>query len=175
MTGPAARTRSRRPFVVMACVLGALILFWALVGVGLMVHPRSRAVIEAAVRFGGAVQDGTEAPGTQALLALGCDQAAVIPVGEAVALLQDLAPEAPPPEVGPEASGISWVYCRNHLGSAASPSCEAVAETYAAEVRPMDRFLVVVRRPGDTQCQGYFDPAGRRMGDVGPNLELESP
>jgi hypothetical protein len=174
-TPPVSAKRSRRPLVVMGWLMLALVAFWVLVFAGLMLHPRSRAVIDAAVRFTRTFTAGMDAPGTGALLALGCDQAAVFPVGEALALIQEIGPGPADAELSPAAAEAPLVFCRKQAGSTARPSCRDVARVYSAEARPQGRFLVVVHQPGDTRCTGFFDAEGRWLADLEAELAPPTP
>lgn len=111
-----------------------------------------------------ATYQGMHAPGTDALRALGCDQAMVMPMNETVAIGSLFT------DAGPSAASLADYV--NILCSVRSrdpnPTCDQVAATYtSAADRPKAKFMVVVTSSAlsgnNTLCAEWYSPDGTRL------------
>ncbi|MCC7411586.1 MAG: RDD family protein [Gammaproteobacteria bacterium] len=108
-------------------------------------------------------------PGAVALRTIGCD-AQVLTVGQAFALVEPFLARR---VHDVRAADVPYVTCTPQTPT--PPDCATVATTFAQVFAlPPPQLVVVVRGDSVSRnlCQGYYTPAGKRLGGVGPGGEL---
>jgi hypothetical protein len=160
--------------VALYVVLGLGVLLIVIAGIGSWLFLRSeegQRVLEAARQGVEWAEDAAQAPGTAELRESGCETAMVTRFGQ----MLDLAAEFLPEETrdGIEENPLAeetLVLCLLGVFSDAEADCGEVARVYGASVPDApERFVVVVQKQGRSQqqCQGFFAPDGRFLGELG--------
>lgn len=119
---------------------------------------QGKKIMEAVGDTQAAVEAAMKAPGTDELRALGCDTAMVMQLSDFAKMLEAITPEDTLPQ---EPADTLMVICQLGLLGGDPPTCQAVAETYAAAAAPTIPFLVNVSKQGGTSiCDAPFTADG---------------
>jgi hypothetical protein len=151
--------------------LGALLIVVAGIATWLFVRSEEgQRVLEAAREGVAWAEAAGQAPGTDQLRESGCEVAMVTTFRQMLGLAAEFLPAEQRGEV--EESPLAdetLVLCMPGAFSDAVPDCGDVARVYGAAVpEPPERFVVVVEKQGlgRGQCQGFFAPDGRFLGEL---------
>lgn len=151
--------------------LGALLIVLAGIATWLFVRSEEGQRVLEAAREGVALAEAAgQAPGTDQLRESGCETAMVTTFRQMFGLAAEFLPAEQRGEV--EESPLAdetLVLCMLGIFSDAAPDCGDVARVYGAAVPdPPERFVVVVEKQGlsQGQCQGFFAPDGRFLGEL---------
>jgi len=131
----------------------------------LMRNPKIREVVGAIRDGAGIMVKGATAPGTEELRKAGCTTAFALDVAQLASIIARAKIGAPEQATRPVPQH-PVVMCMPK----ATPSltCDQVARVYGGAVDSAEPFGVVVRVRSDNEpaCQGLFDAAGNRLGDL---------
>jgi hypothetical protein len=116
-------------------------------------------------------EEAAQAPGTAELREFGCETAVVTTFDQMLELAAELFPE----EAGAELeenplADETLVLCMIGFFSDAAVDCAGVARVYGAAVPDApERFVVMTQKQGrgKGECQGFFAPDGRFLGELG--------
>ncbi len=144
--------------------LGALGLIGAVVAVASFLRSEEGRDLVAQMDLGLRMAN---APGSDALRAIGCSTAVITTLEDLMAASESsFTGEVRGRVEAAGAGGAPVVICQRFLGS--GPDCDEIAGTYSEAVGPSRGFLVV-NVQGDTKgCDGVYTAAGRPLGAVGP-------
>jgi hypothetical protein len=159
--------------VALYVVLGVGVFVLVAAGVASWLFLRSeqgQRVLEAARQGVEWAEQAGRAPGTAELRESGCETAMVTSFDQMLDLAAEFVPEEAKSQVeeNPLAEE-TLVLCLLGGFSDAKVDCAEVARVYGAAVPDSpERFVVVVQKQGRTQvqCQGFFAPDGRFLGDL---------
>lgn len=148
-----------------ALIVGVVlvVLFMVVLGIGVWLIAQNPEVqrVGRAVRSSVAIAtEAQNAPGAREVRALGCDQALVMGMEEFDRLAREIEGDGAAP---PEEINAKVVLCQ-FFREGQPPSCDLVAQTYAAAVPDeTDQLYVMVQRLGNRNlCEAHYDPSGRR-------------
>lgn len=112
----------------------------------------------------GEAVEAQNAPGTEEVRALGCDQAMAMDIDKLGKMFQALDAGAPPRDVF-----STMVICQvGVFDKAKAPSCDDVARVYRPAGHPKRPFMVMVQTQGDRKasCTAVYDVDGHKISDV---------
>lgn len=108
-----------------------------------------------------------DAPGTQELRDLGCDQAMVLDPAVFFRMAAGFSEELADLEAEAAREGFPKLFIICSTGGGAGISCSQVAETYVAAVgRAEDSFMAQVAAGGSDPCQEVFAADGTSLGSL---------
>jgi hypothetical protein len=147
-------------------------------GIGLgwyLFQRKNAAVLSSAEDLAAILARAPEAPGADAVRALGCDEAGAIDTADLVRIAQHLEAEEAKKKgraTRPVDLGVrdTVVYCARRAAEG-SPTCEEAARGYAGTAKPVAPFVVTVRAGESELCAARFSAAAAPLGSApSPNL-----
>ncbi len=155
------------------CLLAFLVVFGVfIVGGGIAGFFIYRTFVGPFKEMMAVVQEGQNAPGTDALRAAGCKQASAMDSEKLFKVVSEFADKfgAKSGQLKPP-DAPTTVLCT--LEPSKELTCDQVAEKYVSAAAPKDKFSVMVQEHGsgsqhNSKCSYLYDASGTRLGDATP-------
>jgi hypothetical protein len=148
-------------FLKLCLIIGGLAMAGSCVA---LLSPMGRQMARSTFDLMASVGGASAAPGTDALRAIGCDTALVMPFEAVLDPLADFSDALGEPEDAANASenlgGIVLVQCMPNLLRDEALTCEEIAATYGAATEATEEFVVMLERANVLVCAGFYSPDG---------------
>lgn len=127
-------------------------------------------------------EKSSQAPGTDAMRDIGCKEPSVMTVGGLMSMTNGLIGgfiddaqddfDKALKDVSAGLADVIVVMCVREPSGSEVPECSALASAYAEAVADGPERVIVMagNSDEDSQCDGYYDRDGKRLGGVGKNL-----